>query len=301
MSLRKPFLRPLFGLILVAMTSVALAQLRKPTKMPRLSQSREIEGLTEPFKQIDLAPAESGLIAAIEVEEGETVRRGQLLARLDDLVLHTSLRIAKVQMESVGALRTAEAESRMRTNRHEKLAALQKEGHATAEEVLLAQAEMEAAQARVLTARETLEVRKLEHARIAAQIERRLIRSPIDGIVTRVFRDPSEFVSYTDPVVMTVVQLDPLIAVFTGTTEQVRDIRVGQKLTVRLASTAEPAQGEVVYVAPVLDAQSGAVRFKVRIDNKDGRFRSGDKCTLADGKGERPRLGGAIGPRRRQR
>lgn len=279
----------LCAVICVAATAIAQDRDRKTLKPPATSSDRE--GLTEPFRRIDLAAAETGLILQIDVEDGQTVQKGQVLARLDDLVLQASLKVAEAQKDSVGQLRTAEAELKLRTSRHSKLAALLESGHATDEEVKLAESEKEVAEAKVLQAREALRVRTLEYERTLAQIERRLIRSPVDGIVTTVYREPYEFVSYTDPVVMTVVQLDPIVAVFTFYPEETKSLKVGQQVNVNLASNPQPARGIVSYISPVLDAESGTVKVKVKIDNRNGKYRSGDKCTL--GASERPQLGSA--------
>lgn len=250
-------------------------------------QSSPIEGFTEPFRRIDVAAADTGLITAIDVQEGAVVKEGQILARLDDLVLQAALRVAAAQKDATGQLKIAEAEYRQRDKRFNKLSALQRNGHATAEEVALAQSDKEVAEAKVQQARETLRVRQLEYERTQAEIERRLVRSPINGVVTRVFREPYEFVSYADPVVVTVVQLDPLVAVLTVYPNQIEGLKQGESVSLKLESTRGNATGEVTYISPVLDAESGTLRIKVQIDNKDGRYRAGDSCTLVTGSNSR--------------
>ncbi len=247
------------------------------------------EGLTEPFRQIDLAAAETGLMQEVAIEEGQAVRKGQILARLDDLVLQASLAVAAAQKEAIGQIRIAEAEFKLRSTRYRKLMELQQRGHATGEEVTVAESEKEVAAAKLLQAKEALKVRQLEYNRTLAQIERRLIRSPVDGVVTNVFKEPYEFVSYAEPVVMTVVQLNPIVAVFTFNPNDAKALKLGQQFSVKLDSSKRPARGVVSYISPVLDAESGTVKVKVKIDNPSGKYRSGDKCTL--GEPDRTQLG----------
>ncbi len=273
--------------LLLLITFVAAHPASGQTRIKRHAPSEPataaIEGLTEPFRRVDIAAAESGLIMGIEVQDGAVVKQGQILARLDDLVLQATLAVAKAQKEATGQLRVAEAELRLRTSRWQKLEDLLSKGHATPQEVALARSDMEVAQARVQQASEALRVKELEYARTQAQIERRLIRSPIDGVVTEVYREPWEFVSYTDPVVATIVQLDPLLAVFTVYPHQVKGLKSGDPVNVTLASSQTTARGQVTYMSPVLDAESGTMRIKVRISNGHGRYRAGDKCTLQTG------------------
>jgi RND family efflux transporter MFP subunit len=242
--------------------------------------SLQSEGLTEPFRTIELAAPETGLILEINAKEGDRVTSGQILARLDDLVLQASLAVAKAQKEATGQLKTAEAELKLRRSRYSKLADLLEQGHATSEEVSLAESEKEVAEAKVRQATEAMRVKELEYQRTLAQVERRLVRSPVDGIVTNVYRQPYEFVSYTEPVVMTVVQLDPIVAVFTFFPRDTAKLKVGQKVGVDLASNKQTALGTISYISPVLDAESGTVKVKVEIENQHGRYRSGDKCVM---------------------
>jgi RND family efflux transporter MFP subunit len=134
-----------------------------------------------------------------------------------------------------------------------------------------------------------LEVKSAEFARIQAQLEQKRIKSPIDGVVTRVFRDVGEFVSAADPVVVKVVQLDPLLVVFSVPTAETRDLRVGQTVPLRVGSKRAKLNGVIEFVSPTSDAQSGTARVKVRIPNPEGRFQSGDGCWLPiDDAGEAP-------------
>lgn len=254
-----------------------------------LSVTPSHEGLTEPFRKIDLAAAETGLMQEIAIEEGQRVKKGQILARLDDLVLQASLAVAAAQKDAIGQIKTAEAELKLRSTRYRKLMELKQRGHATGEEVIVAESEKEVAAAKLLQAKEALRVRQLEYDRTLAQIERRLIRSPVDGVVTNVFREPYEFVSYAEPVVMTVVQLDPIVAVFTFNPNEAKELALGQQVSVTLNSSKQPARGVVSYISPVLDAESGTLKVKVKIANPSGKYRSGDKCTL--GEPDRTQLG----------
>ena len=267
--------RVLVCALLCAVASTGAEEKTSPSLTPA-------EGLTESFRKIDLAAAETGLMQEIAIEEGQRVEKGQILARLDDLVLQASLAVAAAQKEAVGQIRTAEAELKLRSTRYSKLMELKQRGHATAEEVTVADSEKEVAAAKLLQAKEALKVRQLEYDRILAQIERRLIRSPVNGVVTNVFREPYEFVSYAEPVVMTVVQLDPIVAVFTLSPSEARELKLGKELSVKLNSSKQPARGVVSYISPVLDAESGTLKVKVKIDNPSGKYRSGDRCTLGE-------------------
>lgn len=240
----------------------------------------EIEGFTEPYRNIDVAAPEAGIIEQILVKEGERVSAGQLLAELNHDVLKASLAIADLARNARGKLESAKAELRLKQERLEKLKILLDRNHASQEEVDRTQVEMEVAKADLLTAEEELQVRSLEYERTMTQIEMRMIRSPIDGWVTKQFVDQGEYVSPTNPVVLNVVQLDPLMAVFSVPGDNIKNITSEQRVTVTIGEQRTPITGLVEFIAPITDAKSLTTQVKVRLDNKDGKLRSGDRCYL---------------------
>lgn len=236
------------------------------------------EGFTEPFRQIDIAAAEAGIIDTIQVSEGDQVRAKQIVAELKSEVLTASLNVAGKLKEARGKLNSATAELKQRTVYLAKLHKLHQ--HASQEELEKASLEREIAEAQLLAVREELEVRDFEYKRIEEEIERRRLRSPIDGVVIKIEKEEGEFVSSSQPTVMTVVQLDPLLAVFSVTPEISNALVSGQKVKVQIGNSKTNIDAVVHFLSPVMDAQSGTVLVKVSVPNPKGRFRSGEQCHL---------------------
>jgi RND family efflux transporter MFP subunit len=239
-----------------------------------------VDGFTEPNRAVNVATAEVGVIRKIEVREGDAVKCGQVLATLDNEIHTALLSIAVEQMNARGRLESAQAELDMRQSKLEKLQMLREQGHARQEEVDRAVTDVAIAKAQVLSAQEELLIRKLEHERARLQLERRTIRSPLEGFITKAHKQEGEFVAAHDAVLFTIVQLDPLVATFSAPSQQVASLRAGQKVALSIAGSDARTQGTIDFISPVTDAESGTVRIKVRIDNAKGLYRSGERCTL---------------------
>jgi RND family efflux transporter MFP subunit len=240
----------------------------------------EVDGFTEPFRTVEVAAVETGTIKSIEVKEGQRVTRGQVLARLDDDVHLALLAIAEEAMRAEGQLKSAQAEAKLRLDRLAKLQALRGEGHARQEEVDRAQADFEIAKARVLNAEEQLLIKQLECRKMRIQLDRRTVRAPIDGVIKRLHKDPGEFVAPNDPYVLELVDLDKLTGNFAVPSREAVRLQEGQAITVGLDDVDEYVTGIVEFVSPVTDAESGTIRVKVRVPNSEGKYRSGERCTL---------------------
>lgn len=247
---------------------------------PSVAPAATIEGFTEPIRKIELAPAESGVIDAIDVREGDAVRKGQQLALLDCDVLYVTLDMAKASVQSHGRLDSAKAERDLRALRLERLATLKTRGNATQEEVDRARTDWQVAEANLLSMIEQHKLDEFEYKKTQAMIERRTLRSPIDGVVTRIFKEEHEYVAANAPVVMSVVQLDVLRVVFSVPTPLALEMKVGQTVPLALSDPEGHALGRIEAIAPITEAESGTVRVKVLIDNAGGQARAGVRSTL---------------------
>ena len=244
------------------------------------AHATEIDGFTEPYRSIDVAAADSGLLDQVAVKEGDRVSRGQVLARLDEKVFQATIAIAESAMQSRGRLDSAQAEVALQTAMLAKLKELQQRNHASQQEVDRAETQLRIAQARLQTVREELQINALEHERALMQLQQRRLVAPIDGIVTRVYKDRGEYVSLNEPIVLKVVQLDSLLVVFSVPIEYCRELSVGQVVNVRIALVDEPAQAEVEFISPTADPQSGTARVRVRVPNPGETLPSGAACRL---------------------
>ncbi len=219
------------------------------------ARAEEILGYTEPFKTINMSSSEQGVIAEMLVEEGAIVKKTQVVARLDTATLAAELDIAK-------------AEAKLQATRLKRLEDLSSANRSTPEELD--------------RARTDLTIKEAQKRKIEAQIEVRTLRSPVDGIVTEIKRDPSEAVSAANPHVMTVVQVDKLIVNLFLPPSRATCFKVGAATNLQLLDEKATTPATVEFVSPVTDSASGTVRVKFVIQNADGAHRSGGRCTLAD-------------------
>lgn len=239
------------------------------------------EGFTEPYQTIDVAAAESGLVQDVRVELGQAVKKAEVLGTLDDDMLKATLEIAQLKANSTAAIDAAKAELELKQQRLNALTEINRTGGGSRDEFSRAKADAELSRAKLKAAEESLAADRLEVKKIETQLQRRTIRSPIDGVVTDIHRDPGEFVSLTEPKLFTVVRLDRLRAKFYIPAEQTIRLSKGQRVKLAGQADDKPLTGDIEFVSPVTHAESGLVRVDVILDNRDGRLRSGQRLQLA--------------------
>jgi len=208
---------------------------------------------TEPYRTIEVSAADAGILTSLEVKEGDPVKKEQLLAKLDVGVIEQDLNIAREELK-------------LKESRFEKLKALAESGRASQDEFERAEAEYN--------------IDRFKVQRIEAALERKILRSPVDGVVSRILRDVSESVSAANPHVMTVVELDRLLVNIYVNPDKARNYVRGAVETLYSYSTKDAIPATVEFVSPVTDAATNTVRVKFVIDNSGGQFASGDRISL---------------------
>ncbi|MCU0527902.1 MAG: efflux RND transporter periplasmic adaptor subunit [Cyanobium sp. Prado107] len=141
-------------------------------------------GELEAEQRVNVSPKRQGVLEELLVEEGDLVRRGQPLARMDAGDLNERLSELKAQ------LRSAEAQlirSRSELERNERLF---RERAISLSDYNAVRSTYEVDLAAVQAARQRLEARRVEQQEL-------IVRAPFDGVISQRFADPGSFVTPT--------------------------------------------------------------------------------------------------------
>ena len=239
----------------------------------------QIDGFTGPFRSIELSSDETGSIAVLDVEEGDEVKADQVVAKLDTRVQELQLEIATQQANTKSQITAAEQALKKRRSIANRLNELNARGHASQSEIIRSEMELSIAEAKYLAAKEEQVVRGIEARRAKVQLDRRTIVSPFDGVVSKVHAREGEFLSPVSPEVVTIIQVDKLLATFAIPSSQIKEFKVGKEFNLEMED-GRTIVAEVYRVGVSTDAQSGTVEVKMVIDNQMQDIRSGEILTL---------------------
>ena len=236
-------------------------------------------GTTKPFREIEVAVPEAGIIYKINAKEGDLVRRGQIIAYLDATLLRSSLKIAMARFKSKGNINAAQTTLKLSRKKLQKILQLQQQNHIRAEEVEKAQAEVDLATARLLSAKEAQRIHYYEVQRIKTQIERHIIRTPSTGIIREFLKEKGESISPAQPLCK-LVQLDPIKIIAYPSFEETQRLKIKQQVQVTTSYNKKTYTGTVSFIDPVTDAASNTVKVIITIDNKNQSLKTGVICTI---------------------
>ncbi|PLX85707.1 MAG: hypothetical protein C0617_03230 [Desulfuromonas sp.] len=210
-----------------------------------------LPGTLEAWEDLTLAAEIPGSVRWIGPEEGDRLKQGQSILRLDLDTLEA--KVARDQAE------------------YDRLKQHLQRRQGLVEKKLVSQQEYEDAVQALKVAEANLRV-----SRVA--LEKSSLRSPVDGVLDELLIDLGEYVGVGDPVAV-VVQVDRLKVLVDVPEKDVADLAVGDGVEVEAASIGRGApprlSGKVIHLAYKADPVTRTYRAKIAIDNSAGSLRPG--------------------------
>jgi RND family efflux transporter MFP subunit len=198
----------------------------------------------------------AGKIVRREVELGQHVQAGQLLARLDASDYRLGADAARAQVAAATTQRDLAAAD---VRRYSQLKA----------QNFISGAELERREASLKSAQATLDQAKAQLSSQSNQEAYAQLLADVPGVVTGIDAEPGQVVSAGSPVVR-IAQDGPRDVVFVVPEDKRGDIRVGQKVNVRPWSAGmQPLQGQVREVAASADPVTRTYQVKVALPTAD--------------------------------
>ncbi len=231
-------------------------------KRESVPRTMPVTGTLVPLQEAVVKTRGPGVLTAVLAREGESVRKGQLLARVDDTEARAVLAARQADVAAAQA-QLGYAQRNLQRQRD-----LLDKGFISANafdtvknEVAVAGARLDAAKAQATQVRKTLADQTLA--------------SPISGIVARRHAEPGERLPADAPI-LTVVSLDRLEVAVDVPTTSIAAVSVGQAVSVRVEGfDGRVFEGRVERINPQATAGAGVVPVYVVVDNPDRALRAG--------------------------
>jgi HlyD family secretion protein len=236
-------------------------------------------GILKPVSQTVVAQAVDGRLVAIEVAPGDTVRAGQIIARVDALA--TGAALADAEARAVGA-EASNLEAQIVMGRLMRLLGMDRGREAPAldadDEEKLA-----VAQLRVQRTDATLRAREADVRVAQDRLRRAVIRAPLSGVVVGRHAEPGALLAGGSPVVTIAADPSHLHAVVYVAETEISRLRPGQRA--RLTVPGLPGRGFVGQLETVgaLEPRAGEpsrAAVTVAVENAAGDLKAGMSAAL---------------------
>jgi RND family efflux transporter MFP subunit len=223
----------------------------------------------------------TGKVVEVFVEEGKAIRKGQVLARLDDSQIRAALAVAQAQL---GAAQRGAAEDEARLRQAElnldRRARLIKEQVVGRAEVDDAQGEVDSLKARIAMAYQQVQVAEAQVRARETDMTDMVVRAPFDGIAISKDAQPGEMISpvsagggFTRTGICTIVDMSSLEIEVDVSETYINRVRAAQRVEAVLDAYPDwriPAH--VITTIPSADRQKATVKVRIGFDQLDPRI-----------------------------
>ena len=214
-------------------------------------------------RQAAVASKATGRLEILEVEEGDRVKKGELIGRLENNDMKAALDMAKAQLSQ------ARADSLQAALNYDRQMELKKTG-STTDDVL------EASRARYQGAVANVEYAQASVAAAEVALENTFIRAPFDGTVLTKYADVGEIVApmassaSSRGALVDLADMGSLEVEADVSESNIQRVEVGQRCEIILDAYPDKRyQGRVKKIVPTADRSRATVMTKVSIDKVD--------------------------------
>ena len=223
----------------------------------------------------------TGKVVEVLIEEGMKVKEGQVVARLDDTNVKTSLEVAQAQLESAktavdetrAQLKQAEQEFQRATN-------LANKNIESQSDLDKAESDAKSLAARLARQERDITVAERQVDLWQQQMDDMVIRAPFAGIVTTKDAQPGEMISpvsagggFTRTGIGTIVDMDSLEIEIDVNESYINRVEPGQPVMATLDAYPDwKIPCKVIAIIPTADRQKSTVKVRVGFDKLDPRI-----------------------------
>jgi RND family efflux transporter MFP subunit len=252
-----------------------------PVQRGPITQQRTFSGELEALAEFVVAPKVSGRIERVNVNIADTVKRGQVVAELDNAEYIQAVAQARADL-LVARANLSEAKSALEIADREfkRTESLLKRGIASDSELdtarldqLSKQAQLKVAGAEVTKAESSLETAniRLGYTRVAAD----WTGGDEERVVAERYVDAGQTVAANSPLLL-IVELDPIVGVIYITERDYARLQRGQPVSLRTdAYPGKRFTGRIERIAPVFRKSTRQARIEMTVVNPQHRLKPG--------------------------
>ncbi len=217
-----------------------------------------VRGQTE----LELKFEVNGTIKELHFREGDLVKAGQALSRLDDQEGRLRVEYAESKRQ------TAESQLKLAKKRLSVSEDLYKLGAIILPKLEESRIEVEQAQTQVITAEKELNLAQHE-------MERTILKAPMDGVIGVRHGEVGEVVT-PQTAIATLMDVNSVYVEVGIIERDIERIRLGQRVKVSVDSLPNTTfDGRIDNLAPLVEGKSRTLTAKVKVDNAQGQLLPG--------------------------
>lgn len=244
-----------------------------------LASAQSVVGVLYSEMNLKLAMADSGVIHAVHVRSGSVVKASDPLITLDSTMQALEEKRNQLIWRDTKEQESLMARRDILKQKYSVAQLLYKESRSISlDELDGLQLQLIDIEGQIAQLNEREDRERLEYEISAQRVKDRVLRAPIDGIVTQVVQHQGEWAPVGEPIIG-LVDVTKLFVKLNIRDAVARNLVLDSVIPVQVENL--PVQtGFIDYIAPIADAASGLVEVKIKLNNPDGVMRPGVRVSV---------------------
>lgn len=236
--------------------------------------------LVKPRRVIELGSPVFGVLAHVYVDRADVVKKDQIVARLNTAVEEAQLELDKYRASNTTEIEAAKTDMAWNQRELDRRRQLAGNMFSKANDIDEYVTKVEQDRIAIQKGMVDLETARLEANRSEAQLQAKILTSPVNGVVTEIKLSPGEFI-YEQTPIMTIAEVDPLSIDLVVPADAYHSVRPGLIGEVHLSPPVDATYpARVDAVDPVIDAASDTFRIRLTLPNPGNAIPAGIRCSV---------------------
>lgn len=240
--------------------------------------------MVQPAQIVEIRSPVTGTLQQLNVKAGSPIKKGQVLAQIEANVEKSATQTAYYRTQVKGSVATAQAKIIHATKKAERMKQLSAENFVSKQAYDDSVNELSQARAELQVAKENLKQAEFEYKQSQADLNRRKIYSPFNGVVMQQYIYAGSMVGPTEGKnpILKIAQTDQFKINAIVPLKYFHSIKKGQSVKIVPETPFDKliATVELDYVDQVIDASSGTFSVGTTISSNSVKFPSGIRCKM---------------------
>lgn len=239
--------------------------------------------MIEPAQVVEVRSPVTGILQQVHARRGQFIRRGEVLVTIESSVEQSAAETTRFRATAQGSLLLARNKVNAAREKARRYEALYEEEFVSGQARDDAAAELRLAQAELKTAEENLELARLAHRESVDQLNRRVLRSPFNGVVMDQYLYPGSMVDGAEgkKPILKIAQTQPLAVQAILPFQLFPQVKAGAPVVIVPEKPfARELQARIKTVDRVIDSAAGTFNVWVDLDNARHELPGGIRCKL---------------------
>jgi RND family efflux transporter MFP subunit len=236
--------------------------------------------LVKPNKIVQLGSSVFGVLKELKVDRSDVVTQGQVVGKLDTSVEEAQMSLDRYKAKLTAPIDAAQADLSWNERELARRQKLANNRWSKINDVDEAATRVIQDRIAIRKAQDETKMAELESLRSEAQYNLKLIRSPINGVVTEVKLLPGEYIYESTPIA-TLAQVDPLSVEVVVPAGSYGSMKPGDSAYVHLLQPIDrTVQTRIELIDPLIDAASDTFRARLTLPNPNNGIPAGVRCSV---------------------